>query len=184
MLTPAQRPKFFAAMHRAWLVHAMRAGLDARDLGAEDAWYRGEMDRLCGCRSIKNMDPLLGYDQMRLLFGQVTNNAWEIDHFSVAVERRYRHVIAELLRALTELEGAVHDWSYVRATYAHMTSGGAFPAEIEDADTELLWKVISALDTHRRRILAARGELATQWWNLGRLGSRRRRRERGGLHAA
>jgi hypothetical protein len=169
MLTNAQRWKFFPLARAAWLNYIAGQGLLDNE-EQYDAWYREEMASACAAeglgeniRSVKDLDPIAGYDAVMLHFAIISDDDRQIDYFSRASERRYRHRIKALMSALSDLENRPVDWSYARGIGAHMN----LPLRLEDCPKEMLWKVIQALDTQRRRILAGRGQLDTRKPGLG-----------------
>jgi hypothetical protein len=172
MLTIEQRKQFFPAMNAAWVIAADRIGYDAEDEIAQDLWYRGEMEDECGVRSIKDLDHVYGYERVMLRWAETSGNDRSIAYFSSCIERRYRWLIGQWLIELGRIEQQHVTWSYVVSILAHMH----FPDRLEDLTAEMLRSAFFALDTHVRRILAARGEHEPKWWNA-QLGSKRRERE-------
>lgn len=169
MITPAQRSKFFPLMHAAWSLHLDQTG-QPDNHEQREAWYREEVAAACasaglgeGIRSIKDVDPVAGYDAVMLHFAILAEDHRAAAYFAVAVERRYRKIIKDLLKEIGELEYRHIDWAYARTICTHMN----LPLAIEDCPAQMLQKILQALDTHRRRILAARGQLETRKPGLG-----------------
>jgi len=169
MLSDSQRNKFFPLMLAAWQEHREVNNL-ADNYEQRDAWYRDEMAKVCrennlgeNIDSIKKLDRLAGYDHVMLNFAMIACDDRAISYFSQAVERRYRHVVKEFLSELSGLEQRDCGWDYARQIASHMN----LPLRLEECPHEMLQKVIQAVDTHRRRILAARGQLDTKKPGLG-----------------
>ncbi|HMP73862.1 MAG TPA: hypothetical protein PKE55_11430 [Kiritimatiellia bacterium] len=169
MLTSAQRRKFFPAMQAAWVEHCAQNGLHD-NAEQKDAWYRDEMAQVCeqsglgkDIRSIRDLDHVAGYDAVMLHWAIIAGNDVAMGYFSTAVERRYRKLIKDALRSIGDLENTRLPWSYVKGVCAQMQ----IPDTLEDCPASLLAPVFMALDTHRRRILASRGQLETRKPGLG-----------------
>lgn len=182
MLTPAQRSKFFPLMHAAWEEYRGENALPD-NVEQMDAWYRDEMASACQeaglpvARSIKDLDHIAGYDAVMLRFAMIAQDDRAMAYFATAVERRCRKIISDLLEALTDLEQKPHTWAYARGICKHMN----LPLRLEECPADMLYKVIRALDTHRRRILASRREYMPR--NPG-FGNTRRKREQEGFREA
>jgi hypothetical protein len=147
MLSDAQRIRFFKAMNAAWAVHCQREELIVRDAAAKDAWYRAEMEREVGVRSVKDMDRVQDYDTMRLHFAIISDDEGSINYFSAAAERRLCKLISDRMLELSVLTGQPVTWPYVRAIHDRMK----LPLAIEDCDTRALRMLFQALDTQVRR---------------------------------
>lgn len=169
MITPAQRTKFFPLMAAAWSLHLDQTG-QPDNHEQKEAWYREQISIACadaglgeGIRSIKDVDPVAGYDAVMLHFAILAEDHRAAGYFAVAAERRYRKIIGDLIKTIAKLENRHLDWSYARGIYDHME----LPLTIDECPVDMLQKVLQALDTQRRRILAARGQLDTRKPGLG-----------------
>lgn len=148
---------------------AQRAHRDEFASGVNfDEWRHRICREACGKASTGDMNTGLDFDACMLMFAEIAQDEKAIRYFASAVERRMRHRIGVLLRQLGDLEGSVYTWRYARAICAHMQ----LPETMEEATTADLRRVIAALDTHRRRIMASRREHTPRRSNQG-LGSRR-----------
>lgn len=166
MLTHKQLFRMMQLAHRGF-------DLEAPGIPFDD-WRHAAQKEACGKASTKDMNTGADFDACMLHFAERAQDERSIRYFAEAVERRLRHRIGLLLQQLGTLEGATYTWVYARAIGTHMR----LPDTIEQATTVQLRAVIAALDSQRRRILAARGQHAPQRGNEG-LGTRRARREHG-----
>jgi len=175
MLKPNQRPMFFTAVRAAWMEHIAQHGL-ADNLEQMDAWYRDEMAKVCHAEglgelegegrvdSIKKLDHVAGFDAVMLHFAIIAQDDRQIAWFSSAVERRFRHIIKGFLKELSALEMRQVDWAYAAQILA---PAGQLPPSLENCPVDMLRVVVQALSTHRRRIMASRGQLETRKPGLG-----------------
>lgn len=168
MLTPKQRPRLFALMGKAWSAHCETTGAARDNVVAFDAWRRDELLTATGHTSTKELNHTTDYDAAMLHFGIIANDEGVMAHFSGAAERRMMWLIRGILAALGKLEGRVLTWDYARGVAKQMD----LPLRMSECPVEMLKSVFLALDTHRRRIEASRGDLEPRRGNEG-LGSRR-----------
>jgi len=151
MITPAQRSRFFPAMHAAWREHCRLSGGDANDIHAREAWYRDQLAEVLTVRSLQQVNHTDDFDRIMLHWAEVAGDDRAIAYFCDSLERRYRYIVGNMLVNLSIMEGRDLGWEYVEHVYQHMGHGG-WPSRIEDAPAKLLQKVIAALDTHIRRL--------------------------------
>lgn len=148
MLSNDQRVRFFVAMNGAWSAHCEREEWNARDNAAKDAWYRAEMERETGKRSVKDLNRVTDYDTMRLHWAIIANDESSIRYFGEAAERRLRKLIEDRMDELAQITERRVTWAYVRSLHTRMD----LPLTIDECDAGSLLKILQALDTHRRRL--------------------------------
>lgn len=171
MLSHLQRRKLMEMAHAAYSADRAAAGKTFDD-------YRHEQLKAAGVpASTKDMNRTGHFDKAMLHLAIIAGHDQAALRYAVAMEKRYRYVIGDLLAQLGQLEGTTYTFAYARGICGHMK----LPLTLEECPFEMLGKIIQALDTQRRRILAARGDLMPQRGNAG-LGSRRRDHGQHGAH--
>lgn len=170
-LTTPQIQKLAALSRRAFDQDRARAGLVGPDVSFND-WRHEQCRDACGKPSMKEMNPTGDFEACMLHFAIMAEEHETAAYYSVACERRCRHVIRDQLAKLGSLEGSTYGWDYAVRICVHMR----LPLTLEECPHEMLKQVIIALDAQIRRIQAARGNLTPRAGNEG-LGSRRAARE-------
>lgn len=170
-LTPPQMGKFFPLVAAAWRAAAPAHGEHVDDVAAMNRWRQDETEIALGAgiRSTSQVDRVDGFDQLMLHFAMIANDTKRIDYYSAGAERRMKHLIRAELAKIGELEHAVYGWSYVKGICAHMQ----LPEHEDGVPAEALRRILQALSTHRRRILASREEIESRTG----LGARRAKHE-------
>lgn len=158
MISHKQRRQLMELANAAFTVDCGKRGVPA-DFKGFDAWRHEQLKAACGRASTKEMNPTLHFDKAMLHLAILAEDDRLATRFAVAVERRFRWVVLDLLRKIGELDEATYTWEYVLAIAKHMN----LPPSIDDCTHEMLQKVIAALDTQRRRILASRGDLSPRF---------------------
>lgn len=149
LLSGKQLSLFWRLFARAWAAHAYRADQPVKDSVLKEEWRHKILRDFGEVESIKQLDQA-GFEDVMLELATELDDAREIGYWTSCVERRYRHLVKELLKELSRIDGGrVYDWAYVRATY---TQSKHLPVSISEAPSDTLRKVYQMLDTFRRRL--------------------------------
>jgi len=144
-LTPPQVARFWKIFGAAWAVYSSGTGECGEE--AKHTFRKAQLAEI-GFASLTDVDRTHGFDLVMYHFAQLAGDESSACYFAVAVERRYRHLIGQLLVKLSKASGHLFDWRYARGIMDHMH----LAEDLNDVPAEQLLKVFEALDTHRRRI--------------------------------
>jgi hypothetical protein len=154
MISDSQRSKFFALQHRAWLADCERARRSPDNREQEEAWRHDEMRKLLGIESVRDLDPIEGFERLMFHWAEITGDDAEIAYWASALERRYKHVIRAKLDELSRVEQKTVSWAYVCAIAYRMH----LPLSLDECPADMLWPLLQALDTHIRRLRRQQSE--------------------------
>ena len=140
MLTPSQRIAFFVLARSAHLSEAPQEPFDE--------WRKAEMKNAGQPPSVKDVDPVLGYESIMLHFAVLANDLGAIGYWTSCRERRLRWVLSGMEKDLEYLRQSPVDNAYVFGIYRR---ADMMPKDFTDATAESLSLLVAMLDTHIRR---------------------------------
>lgn len=156
-LSQKQLSLFWKLFARAWARHAYLAEIHQNDNTIKAMWrhhliYKATDGKTDSIKKVRNAD----YEALMLALSIEADLESEIGYWTSCIERRYRHLIQQILRECAKLDGSIkYNWDYVRSTYKQ---SGLLPASMDDAPADTLRKVFQMLDSHRRRLDRRRRE--------------------------
>ena len=141
MLTFAQRQKFFAAAHSAYLT--------VRPAAPFDEWRQNEMELIGLPASTKQMDHVWHFERAMLHFAILSDDAGAMSYWGGCARRRLEWIFGGFLKDLAFLQEREQ-------------------SKIEEIDAENLRKLCAMVDTRIRRLAKSAGVALSSLPTAGR----------------
>lgn len=147
-MTTMQRVAFFKLVGQAFAKSGMGEN--------RDEWRKSEMAQaIPGCRSVSQVVSQSDYDVLMLHFAQLAESFDMVAKFSVAAERRLRHIMRAVAADLEFFQDRGVDDAYMLGIYRQ--AGAPEYVTIDDIPEEHLRLIVQIADTHVRRLRKAYG---------------------------
>ena len=144
MLTFAQRQKFFAAAHAAYLA--------VRPAAPFDEWRQNEMELIGLPASTKQMDHVWHFERAMLHFAILSDDAGAMSYWGGCARRRLEWIFGGFLKDLAFLQEREPS-----ADTAAYIDGLMSQSKIEEIDAENLRKLCAMVDTRIRQLAKSAG---------------------------
>ncbi len=145
-LSERQLAAFWRLFGRAWSTHLR---LHPEDQTTADDWRHEIIRRATGQPSIKLVDPAAGFDAVMLELAIESQSRNLVEYWSVALERRYKHLLDSLCSRISEYVTLPPDYP------ARVLAKAKLSPSYEDAPADHLRRVYQMLDTYYRRVQRA-----------------------------
>lgn len=140
--TRGQQKYFRPMVKAAWAKHCVREKIHPDSRMAYDNWYRSVLLDSAGIYTTKEANPAADFDAVMLAFAQIAGDDYWIKRCSEGVERRWKFLIDQKLRALGKTR------AYLGGILRHMRLD---QQPLDDLPAEYLQKVFIALDEQFKR---------------------------------